>query len=391
MLRFTMSVSIALATLVPGPARAQDAMPTPSPAPEIDAFDPMLGDWEGGGTFIASPGAPPMRWSGVSSVQKILGGHFVQEDTRIAVGGAVLTMRYIYGYDPERGELFSHGLSNMGCDTVTVRWTDDHTLVATNSGVGEDGLPFVERWSTRYRGDARSFKMERGAGEEPVFLHVAGDWKRSKKTFDAARDGEASAQPSDEMDRLRGMLGRYRVTGEVTMSPGAPAMQITGDETSSWLFEGAVIHTTVHGQPGDYEAHAYLYYDPRARCYKHFAVNNMGMAGVSQARFWNDDLVFTLADPVMGTPGAERMVLKMDESGARTSIVSWRLAGTADPYKSFDATYEKVEDAAAEAEPESRFKPGSCCARAEAAGGSCTHPCCVDAAKKGEVCARCNK
>ena len=44
----------------------------------------------------------------------------------------------------------------------------------------------------------------------------------------------------------------------------------------------------------------------------------------------------------------------------------------------------KAEDLAA------LFDEGSCCGKANADGKTCDHPCCVEAAKKGEVCAKCN-
>jgi hypothetical protein len=33
----------------------------------------------------------------------------------------------------------------------------------------------------------------------------------------------------------------------------------------------------------------------------------------------------------------------------------------------------------------------SCCDKAKKAGKDCTHPCCVEAKGKGEVCKKCNK
>ena len=34
---------------------------------------------------------------------------------------------------------------------------------------------------------------------------------------------------------------------------------------------------------------------------------------------------------------------------------------------------------------------GSCCDKAQKADKTCTHPCCVEAAKDGKVCGKCNK
>lgn len=39
---------------------------------------------------------------------------------------------------------------------------------------------------------------------------------------------------------------------------------------------------------------------------------------------------------------------------------------------------------------DSKLKEGGCCDKAKKAGKECAHPCCVDAAKKGEVCKKCN-
>ncbi len=34
-------------------------------------------------------------------------------------------------------------------------------------------------------------------------------------------------------------------------------------------------------------------------------------------------------------------------------------------------------------------KPGKCCAKASAEGKTCSHPCCVEAAKAGNNCTKC--
>ncbi|HEX8911193.1 MAG TPA: hypothetical protein VF796_02455 [Humisphaera sp.] len=38
-----------------------------------------------------------------------------------------------------------------------------------------------------------------------------------------------------------------------------------------------------------------------------------------------------------------------------------------------------------------KITEGSCCDKAKKAGKECAHPCCVEAAKKNEVCTKCNK
>jgi hypothetical protein len=48
-------------------------------------------------------------------------------------------------------------------------------------------------------------------------------------------------------------------------------------------------------------------------------------------------------------------------------------------------------NAADEKKPEKKYSPGSCCEKAHKAGKACEHKCCVEAEKKNEVCAKCNK
>ena len=50
---------------------------------------------------------------------------------------------------------------------------------------------------------------------------------------------------------------------------------------------------------------------------------------------------------------------------------------------------EKCNPGAAKASAP-KFSAGSCCDKASAAGGVCSHPCCTKAAGEGKVCAKCN-
>ena len=54
------------------------------------------------------------------------------------------------------------------------------------------------------------------------------------------------------------------------------------------------------------------------------------------------------------------------------------------------AVAEAPEPAAAAADLSFLFDAESCCAKAKAEGKACDHPCCVEAAGKGEVCIKCN-
>lgn len=44
-----------------------------------------------------------------------------------------------------------------------------------------------------------------------------------------------------------------------------------------------------------------------------------------------------------------------------------------------------------DSKPAKKFTEGSCCDKAQKASKECKHPCCAEAAKKDEVCTKCNK
>ena len=52
---------------------------------------------------------------------------------------------------------------------------------------------------------------------------------------------------------------------------------------------------------------------------------------------------------------------------------------------------KKATDKPADKKTEKKFTEGSCCDKAQKAGKECAHKCCADAAKKDEVCTKCNK
>jgi len=89
-----------------------------------------------------------------------------------------------------------------------------------------------------------------------------------------------------------------------------------------------------------------------------------------------------------GTPVLDRIALALNDDGSVKGLTVDVLSGSADVVRLMELTYTK-KDAAVRA-VEAKFTEGSCCARAAAAGSSCTHPCCVTAAAKGEVCSACN-
>ncbi len=50
-----------------------------------------------------------------------------------------------------------------------------------------------------------------------------------------------------------------------------------------------------------------------------------------------------------------------------------------------------AQEKKAEKKLKGKVVAGSCCDKKIKAGETCSHPCCVDAAKEGKVCEKCNK
>lgn len=71
-------------------------------------------------------------------------------------------------------------------------------------------------------------------------------------------------------------------------------------------------------------------------------------------------------------------------------------AAAADPHacckeaKAAGKVCEKCNPGAAKSASAAKHKPGSCCDKAAASGGACSHPCCKKAADAGKVCEKCN-
>lgn len=51
---------------------------------------------------------------------------------------------------------------------------------------------------------------------------------------------------------------------------------------------------------------------------------------------------------------------------------------------------KKADDKKSESAEGKKFKEGGCCDKAQKAGKTCEHKCCVAAAEKGGVCEKCN-
>ncbi|MBI4881233.1 MAG: DUF1579 family protein, partial [Planctomycetes bacterium] len=290
----------------------------------------------------------PGTWTSRSQVKKAMGGFFLEELTVIDAGPAApapIVFRSFYGYDAERGKYMSCGVGNMGMVSLSeIHWVDENTMVSAQSAI-EDGSFVTDRWITTLEADGSSFVGQRAVGGGEFFEHVQGQMRRSEEPFEApdleTAPGLAPAGP--EMQRLNRMAGRYRLSGSFQIMPGAPPMEVSGDERMRPLFGGCVLEATVHGDPipefGGYEAWAAFAWDPAEECYACVYVNSMGEISKSEARWVGDCLVSTHAVLRTGQPSVSRGIVFTNERGAITKVLSHSIVGDEAPFQDFEGTY----------------------------------------------------
>lgn len=325
-------------------------------AEPLAKFAPMLGHWTGKGSVRMNPSAPAMEWTSRSTTKAVLGDRFIQTDMRIDFGEAMPPMihRTYYGYDASRGELVHYALGNTGELEVSgqVTWTGDSTLVILS--ISEDqGNPVIHRSVITLADGAHDYLWEAAVGAHPFATMVEGKLVRSDTPYEiSAAEWEAPFIPGATpaaMQRIGRMAGDYTMTGEFSMTPGAPPFPISGKEKIRGIFGGAALHMHVIGDPVPggpefvYEGHAFIAWDAARECYREFYLNNMGETGVQELRFVDDTrLVTALARLQGGTPEATRGTVQLDEAGAIIKVSMDRMSAGHEPERMFLGNYEKL-------------------------------------------------
>lgn len=333
-------------SLAVSPLFAQD-FEAPKPAAILAEFEPLLGVWEGSGSYRENGDSEAMEWSGTMTFSKILDGFAVQEDLVVEVGApSPLVMRTIYAVDGESGQAIAYGMSNQGNGS---RMTFEFPAKGQMSVYGLDRSPSgAGVMRSRIHFDKNSYRFEhdscRGIGT--VFTEVSGSYQRGKSAKTAGNASFADAPIAPEMQSLAAIMGNYTVKGSMVMVPGTEAMPVTGTETYHSLWGGSILMSEVRGDapPGmpPYLSHSYMVWQPSTQCYEFLTVDTMGMAAVASARWATPakELVVTWQGSAMGQLTVQNSVLKLGEKGI-SSVVSRALTGGHEPYVSFQATYER--------------------------------------------------
>lgn len=318
------------------------------PAKELARFDPLLGNWEGSGTATGSAGKQT-KWTSKATVQKILGGHYVQDDTRVDLEDmpVPLVFRTVFAWNAAEQRYTEMSLGNTGeTKSADVHWTEDGGLIGTGTAVAE-GRPVVSRSVTKLTGkDTFEFRMDQAVGTGEFERKVSGTYKRGGAGFNAGETCAPVAPPSGELKKFDAYLGEWSLKGSFSMTPGAEMMPFSGRESVKMIFGGHTQFATMKGDdiPGmpAWEGHWYLAYDPGSRTCRAFMFDNMGNAQ-SEAMFaaGKNRYIGVASGWMEGRPQASRSVTEVAKDRIRAT--SHRLADDHAPEKCFEGEWARIE------------------------------------------------
>ena len=326
-----------LTALVPAQAPA-------APPKEMARFEKLLGTWIGSGTTRMSPEEPEAPWTSRSTTKKVMGGHFIRDDTLIDIKGQVpMNLAFItfYAWDATQSRYMVYSVTNMGELQVTeLEWTDDNTIVQ-QSLTHREGKNVFERWVTKIKGDEVTFEGSTAGATGGLWTMVKGKMTRSKDAEPVSLDkagAMAMMKPGEEMKRLARMAGNYTLKGSWSMSPDQKAQTFDGTELVRPIFGGLVVESRSAGE--GYEEYSASVWNPRQKRYVSIGLNSWGLHHRITG-FWasDQDLVFTFEGEMMGQKLVTRSVLRVDKNGQAIASYGHMISGASDPFKSFEATY----------------------------------------------------
>lgn len=345
----TMNTRLLVLSVVPFLTGTATAQEMPAPAPELQKYAPLIGNWRGTGTAQMGPGEPS-KWDSHSTYSWALGKFFVQEDTVVRFEGMQkpLAMRVYYGWDAENAHHVAIGVDNDGSvDKHRVEFADDGTMVQFTDSHHE-GQRHLQRYSSKIDGDSMTFAIDTIGVLGPSSQPVKGKMTRTDKQAPMALEASAfTATAAAPIVQLGKTSGTYAVKASMVMMPGAPAMDITGQDQVKTLFDGTIVHVHTTGKaagsPEEYVGELFYGFDAAHDRIRAVYVSNMGEIGEMAGAFSQDGTSFILSSAMryMGQPCVQRMVMELDENGAPTKAVGHTIIGTAAPFESWNATYTR--------------------------------------------------
>lgn len=337
--------ALALSALALTPfATAQWNVP---PAEQLDAFQPLLGKWKGSGE--GSMDGQPFTWTSATTYELVLGGHFVEEITRVDVPNfGSMVWHSFFGYDKEAGEYVAIVSGNNGeVSRVPIHWVEDNVMCSVHHHALEGELK-GERWYTTFEDDEYTIVGYEWTGQGAETKHVWGSAKRVEELDPIVVDAAfPNVDPSPEIEQLQSMAGEYSFSGTLRMGDGAE-MPVSGTETMKSAMSGYVMSADIDAPMGDgnsYRAIGLLGWNPSKNCYSSAYVSNFGEIGIGEMR-WADErtLVRTAMRTEQGIPIVDRAITTLDADGKVLEVIEDRLQGTASTLRAFEAKYELKKD-----------------------------------------------
>jgi hypothetical protein len=326
----------------------------PAPPEELAQLDVMLGNWDSSGTWRLSRDSAPVRWTAVSTVEKILGGHFIQETTRIepgTEGSAPVVMRSVVGWDAASKRFRQFAVSNMGSGGVTTLYVAEKGKFVTTYVRSEMGRPMVEVGVSEYSQDGGSFRMESSVGGGQFFVSLEGTMKRGGKGCPAdAIVSEPLAPPPAELAPIAKLVGDWSYKARISPMRGLPMMETSGRETVTRIAGGHAYHGVITSDPmpeapEGYRGEFYLFWDAEQRAYSSLDVDSFGQFSVSTGyKEGENRLVYGMAGSVYGEPSVSRAILGWNDDVSVMEVTAHRMAGAADPEKSFEGRFVRRKD-----------------------------------------------
>ncbi len=336
-------IALALALTIGGAAVAQMG----PPAKQLKVYEPMLGNWEGSGGGNSAPGVP-MKWTSKSTMKKILGGHYIQDDTKIEVEGfGTLVMRSIYGWDANRKRHFAINVSNLGsAGESTVFWVDGKRMISSHTKRGFQGVE-SDRWVTEVGENKISFVGTQSLNGDKPFVHVEGTITRGGDGFDADTfKADAAAPPSPHMKRMKPFTGSWTSEGRWMNTETETWTKMSGSSTVVPAFGGHVIYSrgksTMEGMPTPVEGYAYGFWSDEHQAYRWVGVNSMGMYhGSTGYEAGEGRTVWMMNDMFMGKPVVGRLVI--EEHGDSLTMVEHSMGPKGAAHVSWEGKMTRVK------------------------------------------------
>jgi hypothetical protein len=344
-----------------GDAKGPEARPVeaaaqgmPKPAPELKKLVHMIGSWTGKGDSYEGPGKPSMPWTAEMDFRWGYDGHWVVENSRIIFGGDQpdLHFRAFWGWDRENKRYVTLGMNNMGeIIQSEFRLKEDGTLIWINDRM-QMGQRHVSRSIAQFGKEKGAFRMYEAVDDEKEFLHVEGEYVRSKQelTIPMVKQTFPFPLPTKQVDKIAGMCGSYTMKGEWSQAPGAPAMPISGTERIHKVYGGLMLAFESRGDemPGmdwRYEGFAAMGWDANRNCYSMIYVNNMGQHNLSRATYdpSSRKVVFVDSGFMEGKLSSTRNILELGEDGTILRCKADALSGVHEAFVPFTAVYERIK------------------------------------------------